>query len=346
MTPKERFVSALELEMPDRVPTMHIQLGGADHLQARTGIVLQEAYSDAQKFARLCLASRELGFDNVMASWGDLLNEAQAFGVQLAFPNVRDYPRGTPISPDRIEDLEVIDPLRDEIWSTSLRAAKIVNEAVGGEMAVIGQVSDPFTLAAAIRGFDGLLMDEIMEPNRTHHLLSVITGSLKEYGRLLKEHAGVDIIFIEDGSADAEQNVFELAKAFDIDYGKLMADHFHPMGMRTILSNCAKEPYLNTQFEAMKPTAVHTSVEWSGYLNAVSELRGRACVAAGIFPHFIARSDPDLIRQKVIEVVRSSGDGSGLIITSAGEIPFDAPWENIKALSGSTALPASLMEKQ
>ncbi len=338
MTSKGRFLAALELEMPDRVPTMHIQLGGANHLQDSTGMAIREAYYDANKFARLCLASMEFGFDNVMVAWGDLLNEAQAFGVELTFPNEKDYPRGTPISPDKIEGLEVIDPMGDDVWATSLRAAKIVNDKVGNEMAVIGQVSDPFTLAAAIRGFDGLLMDEIMEPDRTHHLLSVVTDSLKEYGRLLKEYAGVEIIFIEDGSADAEQNMFDLAKAFDIDYTKQMAELYHPMGLRSILSNCAKEPYLDAQFEAVKPTAVHTSVEWSGYGDELSKLRGRACIAAGLLPHFIARSDPGMIRQKVSEVVRSSGDGSGLIITSAGEIPFDAPLSNIKALSGSTAL--------
>jgi uroporphyrinogen decarboxylase len=338
MTPKGRFLSALELEMPDRIPTMHIQLGGANYLQERTGIGIKEAYSDPQKFARLCMASLEFGFDNVMVGWGDLLNEAQAFGVQLTFNNERDYPMGAPISADRIEELEIVDPSRNDIWATSLKAAKMVHEAVGNKVAVIGQVSDPFTMAAAIRGFDGLLMDEIMEPNRTHHLLHVITGSLKEYGRLLKERAGVEIIFIEDGSADAEQNMFELAKVFDINYARQLTDLYHPMGLKTILSNCAKEPYLDSQIETVKPTAVHTSFEWSGYLNMVNELRGRVCLAAGILPHFIARSDPEMIRQKVSDVVRSSGDGAGLIVTSAGEIPFDAPLANIKALTGSKAL--------
>jgi uroporphyrinogen-III decarboxylase len=338
MTPKGRFLAALALDMPDRVPTMHIQLGGANYLQERTGTTIKEAYADPQKFARMCMASLEFGFDNVMVGWGDLLNEAQAFGVQLAFPNDRDYPRGTPISPDRIEELEIIDPMRDDIWAASLKAAKIVNGAVGNQTAVIGQVSDPFTLAVAVRGFDGLLMDEIMETNRTHHLLHVITGSLKEYGRLLKDYAGVEIVFIEDGSADAEQNVFEFAKVFDIDYARKMTESYQPLGLMSILSNCAKEPYLDAQLETVKPTAIHTSFEWSGYGDAVTKLRGRACLAAGILPHFIARSDPDTIRQKVNEVVRSSGDGSGFIVTSAGEIPFDAPLENIKALNEADAL--------
>ncbi len=338
MTPKGRFLSALELEMPDRVPTMHIQLGGGNYLQERSRTVIKEAYSDPQKFARLSMASLEFGFDNVMVGWGDLLNEAQAFGVPLDFPNERDYPRGTPISPDRIEELEFVDPMRNDIWSTSLKAAKVVNEAVGKQMAVMGQVSDPFTLAVAIRGFDGLLMDEIMDTNRTHHLLHVITGSLKEYGRLLKEYAGVEIIFIEDGSADAEQNEFEMAKVFDIDYARKMAESYHAMGMRSVLSNCAKEPYLDAQLDTVKPTAFHTSFDWIGYGDAVTKLRGRACLAAGILPHFIARSDPEKIGQKVSEVVRSSGDGSGLIITSAGEIPFDAPPENVRALTAAKAL--------
>lgn len=338
MTPKGRFLSALGRDMPDRIPTMHIQLGGGNHLQDVTGLTIRDAYSDPRKFAQMCLATREFGFDNIMVGWGDLLNEAQAFGVQLSFPNDRDYPRGTPIRPEEIDKLEYIDPNEDRIWSASLEAAKIINGKVGSEVAVIGQVSDPFTLAASVRGFDGLLMDEIMEPDRTHHLLKVLTDSLTEYGRLLKDRSGVEIIYIEDGSADSEQNEFQLAKTFDIDYAQTMAEGFHRVGLMTILSNCAKGAYLEAQFEAVKPTAIHTSFDWEGYPNAVSILRGKGCLAAGLLPHFIARSNPDEIRQKVSELIRSSGDGSGLIVTSAGEIPFDAPLENVKALARATDL--------
>jgi uroporphyrinogen decarboxylase len=336
MTPKERFLSALALDMPDRIPTMHIQLGGGNRLQDITGLTIKEAYSDPEKFAQMCLATREFGFDNVMVGWGDLLNEAQAFGVKLSFPNERDYPRGVPILPEDIDKLDYVDPMKDRVWSASLEAAKIVNGKVGKEMAVIGQVSDPFTLAASVRGFDGLLMDEIMEPDRLHHLLKVLTDSLTEYGRLLKDHSGVEIIFIEDGSADSEQNEFQLAKTFDIDYAQTMADRFHQNGQMTILSNCAKGAYLEAQFDAVKPSAIHTSYDWDGYANALKMLKGKGCLAAGILPHFIARSNPEEIRQKVSELIGSSGDGSGLIVTSAGEIPFDAPPENLKVLGNST----------
>jgi uroporphyrinogen decarboxylase len=315
---------------------MQIQLGGGNHLQELTGLTIKDAYFEPEKFARMCIATREFGFDNIMVGWGDLLNEAQAFGVQLTFPNDRDYPRGAPIPAEDIDRLEYVDPVKDRIWSVSLEAAKIVNGKLGNEVAVIGQVSDPFTLAASVRGFAGLLMDEIMEAGRTHHLLKVLTDSLTEYGRALKEQAGVEIIFIEDGSADSEQNEFQLAKAFDIDYAQTMADNFHKMDMKTILSNCAKGAYLEAQFDAVRPTAIHTSYDWDGYQRAVAMLRGNGCLAAGILPHFIARSNPDEIRQKVAELIGSSGDGSGLIVTSAGEIPFDAPMENIKALTSST----------
>ncbi len=315
---------------------MHIQLGGGNRIQEVTGLTIREAYSDPNKFAKICLATQEFGFDNIMVGWGDLLNEAQAFGVKLTFPKDEDYPRGAPLSPEEVDRLEYVDPIKDKVWSTSLEAAKIINAKVGNEVAVIGQVSDPFTLAASVRGFDGLLMDEIMEPGRTHHLLNVLTDSLIEYGRLLKDHSGVEIVFIEDGSADSEQNEFQLAKTFDIDYAQAMAERFHQNGLMTILSNCAKGAYLDAQFDAVKPTAIHTSFDWEGYPGAVSMLKGRGCLVAGIQPHFIARSRPEEIMEKVSELISTSGDGSGLIVTSAGEIPFDAPIENIKALGRST----------
>ena len=62
MIPKERFLSALDLDIPDRIPTMHIQLGGGNYLQNVTGLTIKEAYSDPVKFAKMCLATREFGF--------------------------------------------------------------------------------------------------------------------------------------------------------------------------------------------------------------------------------------------------------------------------------------------
>jgi uroporphyrinogen decarboxylase len=339
MTPKERFLSALHLDMPDRVPTMHVQLGGGDHLQDVTGMTIRDAYSDPEKFAKMCLATREYGSDNIMVGWGDLLNEAQAFGVTLTFPNARDYPRGAPISPEDIDRLEYVDPGGDRIWAVSLKAAALINERSGGEVAVIGQVSDPFTLAASVRGFSGLLMDEIMEAGRTHHLLKVLTDSLTEYGRLLQDQAGIEVIFIEDGSADSEQNEFQLAQAFDIDYARIMSEQFHRIGIMTILSNCAKGAYLEAQYGSVKPTAIHTSFDRDAYPSVVGMLKGKACLAAGISPQFIAGSDPAEIRLKVADLISTSGDGSGLIVTSAGEIPFNAPMENIRALYSSTISP-------
>ena len=336
MTPKERFRAALNLETPDRIPTMYVQLGGGNCLQERTGITIKEGYANEQKFANLCLAAKDFGFDNVMAGWGDLLMEAQAFGVALAFPNERDYPRDTAIAEEQIESLATIDPMKNEIWSTSLKAAKMMNEKVGDEVAVIGHCSDPFVTAAAIRGFDRILMDELMEANRTHHLLKAVTESLQEYGRLLREYAGLEFVFIQDGIADAEQNMFELSKTFDIDYAKKMVDSFHSDGLTTILSNPSLKPYFEAQFDTVRPKAMHLNIDWKDYTKAVSKLQGNACLAAGIDPHFIGQSTPEGIEEKVKQVIQMSGGGNGLIITSAGEIPLNASSENIEALAKST----------
>ena len=71
----------------------------------------------------------------------------------------------------------------------------------------------------------------------------------------------MEIIFIEDGSADSEQNEFQLAQTFDIDYARIMADRFHQMELMTILSNCAKGAYLDAQFKAVKPQrSIHPSI--------------------------------------------------------------------------------------
>ena len=109
MNSRERFSAALDGDEVDRVPVMYQHLGGMKHVQQVAGIAIQEAYYDPKKFAQLSLTALDVfGYDNVMAGWGDLLMEAQAFGTKLAFSNRNNYPNSEPAE---ISDMESVEKL-------------------------------------------------------------------------------------------------------------------------------------------------------------------------------------------------------------------------------------------
>ena len=317
---------------------MYQHLGGAYHIQSISKRTIQDGYHDASVFAELCLTAwKEFHHDNVMAGWGDCLMEAQAFGVKLSFPVPTEYPRGVEVPFERLDDLQPVDPLTNKIWSIPLKAAMEMRERVQDNALVLGTMNDPFVVSGGIRGYENLLLDQIVQPDVARRLSRTVTESLNEYGRHLKEYSGLEAVFVEDGLSDAQQNDLTNTTNFDIAYCKELIDGLRTVGLRVILSNCSMEPYIKEQFSACSPTAMHFPVEWKGYGETVENLNDLGCVVAGLHQRrTIYEGTPATIRKKVREVIDSFGARGGLIISSAGEMAFDMPPENIIALVNAT----------
>jgi uroporphyrinogen decarboxylase len=333
MTPKERFLAALRLEAPDRLPLMYQHLGGADHLQAATGYTLKQGYSDPSVFAELSLASHKLfGFDNVMAGWGDLLMEASAFGTGLRFTNDRQYPREELMPIDRIDEVSEIDPLSHPQWSVMLKAARLMNERAGTEVLVLGCSSSPFIVAGSVLGYENLLVAQMTQPEMAHKLLRKITASQTTYIEELADFSGLEAVFVSDASADAEQNALALSEEFDIAYTKTIIGAAQKAGLEVIVHNCSESPYSVEELEAYRPSAIHLAARWRGLPGMVERLRGSCGLVAGIDHRtLIYRAAPDEIMAETERVAKDLGDVPGLILAPACELAFDTPIDNILA---------------
>jgi uroporphyrinogen-III decarboxylase len=333
MTPKQRFLASLSLEEPDRLPLMYQHLGGADHLQAMTGLNLQQGYSDPEIFAKISIAShRVFGFDNVMAGWGDLLTEASAFGAKLRFSNERQYPREEPLAMDRIDQAVEVDPLRHPQWSVLLKAAKIMNERIGREVLVLGCSSSPFIVAGSVIGYENLLVTQMTEGEVAHNLLKKIAASESVFMTELAEFAGLEAVFVSDALADAEQNTLALSQEFDLAYTKTVIEAARAAGLKVIVHNCSDAPYAKEEREAYLPNAIHLSVNWLGLPQMVDGLNGKCGLVAGIDHRtLIYRATPEKIMAETKKVGNELADLPGLILAPACELAFDTPLHNILA---------------
>jgi uroporphyrinogen-III decarboxylase len=146
MSPRQRFEAAMRMEEVDRPPLFYQHLGASSHLQRATGLQVRDGFQDPEVFTRLSMeAYRQFGFDNVMAGWGGILVEAHAHGSKWKFTDPRFYPRPDGYVPiDRVPEIEPVDPLKDEFWSVPVRAAQVMVDAIGKEIAVVGCINSPW----------------------------------------------------------------------------------------------------------------------------------------------------------------------------------------------------------
>jgi uroporphyrinogen decarboxylase len=315
---------------------MYQHLGGMKHVQQVAGMAIQEAYYDPKKFAQLSLTALDLfGYDNVMAGWGDLLMEAQAFGAKLTFNNRNNYPNSEPAAISDIESVEQltsIDPFDDPIWSVQIKAARIMMQEIGKNTMVLGCSSSPFIVASGILGYENLMVWQMLQPEELALLLSKVAESLKMLGVRLANYSGLDAIFISGGLADAEQNTLEMCMRFDLEPLRGVIQEYHSLGLRTIVHNCSYAPFLEEQMTVLDPRAVHFWVGARGASERMALEIGKRTLVAGIdHQSLIYQGSLDEIEVAVAKAIKLFG-GTRTIIAPACELPSDTPVENAREL--------------
>ncbi len=336
MSPKQRFYTALELLPADRVPVFYQHLGAAKWILESTGLRMYDGFHDPETFAKLALGAYNLyGYDTVMAGWGDLLIEAQAHGMEWRFPERDFYPRAMKYRPLMDADkMEVVDPMKDKFWSVPIKAAGLMIEKVGDEVAVVGCTNSPMLAVYETFGMEVVLMAMLSEPGPIDKALSTVTDSLRAYGEDIQK-TGVGSVFIDSSSAGMEMVSKEMYEQHDRPYLGSLMETYHRLGLKTILHNDSSMPLWQSQMELL-PDALHLhlkNVESEVLMKAV---KGRTCLFAGIdHQELLFRHTPEEISEAVERTLVQWGNVPGIVIAPGCELPYKTPKENIKALKDS-----------
>lgn len=339
MNSRERFEGAMERRPVDRPPIMYQHLGAARSVLTAAGSTMRQGFHDPEVFARISILAQQMtGFDNVMAGWGDILVESRAHGTQWKWPTRDFYPRVEKYAidtPKDIDKVQPVDPMDDEFWSVSLKAAGIMNERVGKEVDVLGCIDSPTVIASEIMGLEAYLMATVTDADCVEHLLKVVVESSKAYAEHISD-MGVQTVFIENGSAGMEMNSQESIERFDTRSMKNAVDSFHSQGLKIIAHNCSQQPYLDGYLD-MGADAVHFHILPATDLAATfAKLKGRTAVMAGIDHMWLLfKGGPPEIETEVTRIFDTWGDGPGLMISPGCEMPFKTPMENIIAFRES-----------
>lgn len=168
MTGRERVLAALAGKETDRYPAVSFTSVATKEQMRQVRAGFPEAHTDGALMAALAAAGHELlGFDTV-APYFSVLLEASALGAKVEWGNeaVSPYVAETPFK--KLEDIRIPPGfLEKSELQQLLRSIRLLKKRCKDGAAVIGKVMGPWTLAYNLYGVEKLMLDMILEPERT-----------------------------------------------------------------------------------------------------------------------------------------------------------------------------------
>ena len=207
-SPKRRVLTVLLGGKADRVPVTSLAGCGGTvtvDMQNAVNIHCPDAFKDAEKMAKLAIASYELtGIENIRVPF-DFVEEPEALGCEIhwgtspeSVPAVWTHPFEKP------EDLKMPENLLDlGRIPVVLDAIRIVRKEVGDFLPISSLVLGPFTLAGELAGVEKLLVWTIRKPEYVKKFVDFATDVILEYAKA-QYRVGSDIVQVGEPTASPD----------------------------------------------------------------------------------------------------------------------------------------------
>jgi uroporphyrinogen decarboxylase len=338
MTSRERVLTALGHQAPDRVPRdfwaeepawrrllAHVGYEDRERLLRQLGIDLR--HLDAQ--GQLEQAIGDGVFQNL---WGErYIYQETAWG-----PMREDIP-GALASAGSLSDLEAFAwPTPDDRDYSALPQLARQHE----ESALVYGFADVWQRPALVRGWEGMFVDMATHPERVHFLCRKFTDYYREdYTRAAEATDGrIDLyLLISDvGSQHGPLMSLAMFRQFVAPYVREMARHIHRLGGRVLFHSCgAVGPFIPDLIELgvdvldpIQPVSPDMSPE---HLKA--EYGGRLSFHGGIdIQKLLPFGTPAQVQEEARRYCEVLGSGGGYILGPAHFFQPDVPPENVMAV--------------
>ena len=326
MTSYERVMAVVRHEKPDMIPainpTSNVCLDSIHALH----IHYPAAHIEIEPMMKLAEAGHDLyGFDCVSPYFSTLL-ETSALGSNVNWGDDLHSPVVTEYSLKKIEDLNIpADFISKKEFQHLLTCIDQLHKHYQGEVAVIGKVIGPWTLAYQLYGVEKLVMDTILNPEKTKQFireLSIIplTFAQKQF------EAGADLItWAEHCTSDLVSA--QIYKEFVAPIHKQAAHDLQSYGP-LILHTCGN---LMDRLENIADTGIQIlHIDSRNNLKeAAKQVDDRLILVGSVNnPYTLSESRPQHVRDEVIENIL---DGVKMIAPECN-IPVTVPGENLSML--------------
>jgi [methyl-Co(III) methanol-specific corrinoid protein]:coenzyme M methyltransferase len=194
MTSAERVKAALENGDFDVYPAINPTSVAIRDAMETVRAFFPSAHTNAMEMAELAAAGHDLfGFDSV-APYFSVHLEAAALGAQVDWNDADHTPVIINRQVKRIDDFNMPQNfLRRTEFQRLLKACEILKNKYSGKVPVIGKVVGPWTLAYNLYGVENLILDLILEPEKTKKLIEELSVIPIEFAKAQFD-AGADMI--------------------------------------------------------------------------------------------------------------------------------------------------------
>jgi [methyl-Co(III) methanol-specific corrinoid protein]:coenzyme M methyltransferase len=238
MNPKERIISVLNHEQPDRMPCFAACSTVTYDQMEKVQAFWPEGHEKGEAMAKQAMAAHTvLGFDAVRVPFSQTF-ETEALGCKLkpggpdGFPGVDDPPPyklgDTPVLPDDFLAKGKIPEL--------LKAVRLIKKELGDEVPIVAGIVGPFTIAGALVGLVPLLKSSLKTPQKIPPLLDVAEKAGTALANALID-AGADIIACEDMTASPAMMAPNTYQDYELGYQR---KQFDAIAVPKILHICGK----------------------------------------------------------------------------------------------------------
>jgi uroporphyrinogen decarboxylase len=328
MNSMERVQAAINFEKPDRVPVIAQVFG---HAATLAGVGLDTYLCRGEVLADCQLQSLAFyGHDAVFALM-DVCVETEAIGSVLDYRADR-YPVITVYAADRVDPdkLALPDPLCTARMPELLKAIRILRNAVGDTVPVVGCVTGPMTLAVQLLGMEKALYLAIDFPEQFSRLLDFATTVITDFGKAqLASGAHLPIVFDPASSPDVIPAQFY--REFVLPRIRLIFTAFKQAGSLINWLHTAGpvQPILPFYPEAGVELA---NIDYSVRPSDVMKMLPQTCVNGNIKPLLFTDPSFEEIFLESSRLIRAFAERGGFILSSGCEIPLESKPDNITAM--------------
>lgn len=197
MTPRERILSAIDRRMTDEPAVGNAVSVATIELMEATGCFFPDAHTDPETMAGLAASGYEiLGYDTIAPVFS-VQHEADALGCEVDWGRVDMMPDVTVHPCERADDINLpANILRHPAIVVVLEALRMLRERYP-DVALVGKVFGPWTLAYHLFGVEAFLMMTLDDPDEVRRILRALMPLPELFAREQFE-AGADAVTLAD----------------------------------------------------------------------------------------------------------------------------------------------------
>lgn len=219
MNAKQRVMSVINHEKPDRMPCFGANSTVTYEQMEKVQAFWPEGHEKAEAMAKQAMAAYTvLGFDAVRVPFCQTF-EAEALGCKIKPGGTEGIPGIAHPPPYKLDDTPTFP---DDFLSRGripelLKAVRILKKELGDEVAIVGGIIGPFTIAGSLVDTVPLLKATFKAPDKIRPFLEVGMKAGAALGKALVD-AGADIISCEDMTASPDLIAPKTYREFEMEY--------------------------------------------------------------------------------------------------------------------------------